>query len=482
VLLQVLRVLAALFVLALLAEPGLRKLAKSRSPNRVVVALDTSLSMEQKEEGRTRIQRGAKEVLSLMADIEKREQPFVVETFAFDEGVRALSKERLQALASGREKAAGLASDLSAPFDLLDARATLPLGGLVVVSDGASTTKLREDAPFVRALREQGAAAQGIFIGMKNAYRDVALTQVDTDEFAFVRNKVQASVHIRQSDFAGANIRLTLSEDGKPLKSVTHKLLENKEGEDQKVTFEFEPKNAGKRVYTISAPVLDGEAVIENNRIDFSLQVIRDRIRVLQLVGRPSWDERFVRRLLKENPSVDLISFFILRTPTDVSGAPNTELSLIPFPTRELFTEELNTFDVVIFQDFNFRPYNMQPYLKNVKDFVTDAGGGFMMIGGELSFSEAGYERTAIADILPVTLQPGHGRIHIDPFHPRLTSAGRTHPITDLGDLVDADSAYEALPKLVGVNTVAGLAPGAETLLAHPFLNAGGTPHPKMFR
>ena len=128
-------------------------------------------------------------------------------------------------------------------------------------------------------------------------------------------------------------------------------------------------------------PVDPEERIVQNNRLDFTLKVIRDRLRVLQVSGHPSWDERFLRQLLKENPSVDLISFFILRTPTDQSGAPSSELSLIPFPTRQLFTEELHTFDIVIFQDFDYLPYNMSHYLGNIRDFVKDAGGGFLMIG-----------------------------------------------------------------------------------------------------
>src|SRR4029079_4238345 len=89
---------------------------------------------------------------------------------------------------------------------------------------------------------------------------------------------------------------------------------------DYRLTFAFTPERVGKYVYEISTPILDGEAIAENNARSFLLKVIRDKIRVLQVAGRPSWDERFLRGLLKRDPNVDLISFFILRTPSDLEA------------------------------------------------------------------------------------------------------------------------------------------------------------------
>ena len=118
-------------------------------------------------------------------------------------------------------------------------------------------------------------------------------------------------------------------------------------------------------------------------------------------------------------------------------------------------------------------------YLENVRKFVQEQGGGFLMIGGELSFSEGEYDTTPIADILPVKLLPGRGHLSEERFRPTVTEAGRSHPITDLGDVVaSSQESFEALPELEGVNLVAGLMPGAEALLAHPFLNAEGGPQP----
>jgi hypothetical protein len=94
-------------------------------------------------------------------------------------------------------------------------------------------------------------------------------------------------------------------------------------------------------------PVLSDELVPENNRKSFYTDVIINKIRVLHVAGSPSWDVRFLRKALKRNPNIDLVSFFILRDPSDLVFATENELSLIPFPVNEIFGNELPTFDIV---------------------------------------------------------------------------------------------------------------------------------------
>src|SRR5262249_51881170 len=146
-------------------------------------------------------------------------------------------------------------------------------------------------------------------------------------------------------------------------RTVQNVVLSDASSGDLHTTFSFSPQRVGTHYYTISVPVLDGETIRENNTRGIVMKVVRDKIRALHVAGRPSWDERFLRGLLKHNPNIDLISFFILRTPSDIELVPQNELSLIPFPTEELFREQLQTFDVVFLQNFNFSPYGVGAYL-----------------------------------------------------------------------------------------------------------------------
>ena len=179
---------------------------------------------------------------------------------------------------------------------------------------------------------------------------------------------------------------------------------------------------------------------------------------------------RYLRELLKKNPNVDLISFFILRSTTDLQKAPADELALIPFPVNELFTTELGSFDVVIYQNFTYRPYRMAGYLDNVRRYVRDQGKSFLMIGGELAFEDGWYAGTEIADILPIRLG---GALPWDAatYRPRLTAQGRRHPVTRIQESGEPpEAAYRRLPLLTGINPSLGLVPGAQALLVHPQL------------
>lgn len=495
--LLVLRALIAVAIFVVLLEPGRRLMATSREPDRVVVAVDVSASMSVGEGERQRARIAARAARAILDDLAGREPAVVPELWFFDDEMRAATADDLVGLAAGSRPAVGRETRLALPVQRADDASAsddasargLPLGGVIIISDGADTGGL---SPTLTGELQERLATLGrvpgssvtaplhtVVVGADASFKDVVLERVIADEFAFVRNQVNVEVVVRQRGFAGTTLPLTLAEDGVV---VARAELPLKDGAEQRATFTFSPQQAGKRLYTVQAPVLDGEAIAENNRLDFTMKLIRDRIRVLQVAGRPSWDERFVRRLLKENPSVDLISFFILRSPSDISGAGNNELSLIPFPTKELFTEQLHTFDVVIFQDFNYRPYNMGIYLQNVADYVR-GGGGFLMMGGDLSFSEGDYEGTPIAEVLPVRLLPGRGHLATDDFAPVLTDVGRRHPITDVAGTVagaaDAGTVFQALPALQGLNKSASLSDGAAALLTHPFENGpDGQPQP----
>ncbi|MEM9490959.1 MAG: glutamine amidotransferase, partial [Myxococcota bacterium] len=171
---------------------------------------------------------------------------------------------------------------------------------------------------------------------------------------------------------------------------------------------------------------------------------------------------------------IDLISFFILRTLDDHSGVPNTQMSLIPFPTRELFEQQLPSFDLILLQNFEFAPYGIGQYLENIRSYV-EGGGGLVMLGGALSFSAGGYAGTPVAEALPVELPAGLrgplGTLDTASFRPRLTREGVGHPVTSLRfEVADNRAAWRGLPALEGINLVAGVRPKATVLAVHPRL------------
>src|SRR5690606_34780149 len=192
-----------------------------------------------------------------------------------------------------------------------------------------------------------GVAVSTVSVGEGKA-RDLAIEDLRVEDFAFVRNTVELELSLASSGMGALDVPVVLEHEGEVVAQKTVPLAPG-EGR-QKVKLSFVPDRIGEFVYTVSVPVYEGEATAANNAESFVLKVIRDRVRALHVVGRPSWDQRFLRTHLSSDPNVDLVSFYILRTQQDQPRASENELSLIPFPVDEIFDKQLWSFDLVIFQ------------------------------------------------------------------------------------------------------------------------------------
>ncbi|MBN2362274.1 MAG: hypothetical protein JXR83_22670 [Deltaproteobacteria bacterium] len=464
-----LRLVAALLIGAILLEPGVELRSTVHERGRLAVLVDASASMAMADGDLTRWQRAAERWSDLAPGLRRLAESVDIELYRVAESALPVAGESalLQAPPNGQR------SDLLAALAAIAPDAgKRPLAAVALISDGADNADLQSGdpergRPVVEALR---APLWAVPVGDPKRFRDLAIEEVVADDFAFVRNEIEIEVAVSAHGIEAKSVPVTLRDGGQVIAVVNAAI--DAARPTARASFRFTPAATGKKLLVAEVPVLAGEAVVENNQRAFALKVIRDRIRVLQVAGRPSWDERFLRVFLKANPSVDLISFFILRSASDQSGSSSDELSLIPFPTEELFTRELKTFDIVILQNFNYRPYQMGLYLQNVRDFVTEQGGGLAMIGGDLSFSEAGYGGTPIAEVLPVQLGSAPRQYRRAPYQLELTPIGRQHPILDLGR-GEVGSVLGRLPPLSGLNLVAGVADGAQVLLTHPFERAG---------
>jgi len=184
----------------------------------------------------------------------------------------------------------------------------------------------------------------------------------------------------------------------------------------------------------VSLPQFKNESNHRNNKTSFSLNVSRDRIRVLYICGRPGPNYSFLRHQFKSNPSVDLVSFVILRDPEDVFQINQNELSLIPFPRQKILFEQLDTFDLVILEEFAFGLFGIGPAgLVAMKEYV-EKGGGLMLMGDmEILGKNSPYFVTALEKVLPVnmSLEPVRGpqSFELEIFEP-------THPVMMLADQV----------------------------------------------
>jgi hypothetical protein len=186
-------------------------------------------------------------------------------------------------------------------------------------------------------------------------------------------------------------------------------------------------EHGGLNVIRFSTPAAEGELTDRNNAAIVQINGVRDRLRVLLVSGEPHAGERTWRNLLKSDASVDLVHFTILRPPEKQDGVPVAELSLIAFPTRELFVDKIEEFDLIIFDRYRRRGILPAVYLDNVRQYVENGGALLIAAGPDYAGADSLY-RSPLADVMPG--RPT-GRVIDAPFVPAITDVGQRHPVTE---------------------------------------------------
>jgi uncharacterized membrane protein len=456
---------AVLALLAAVARPVRIAARESVIGAKVIVLADTSRSMAIPQNGttpRTAVRDAA------VGELTKKAKEARLHVLGFGEGapypLGATDGDR----AKNGSSASAPRSDLTSALRTLAASAEERPQAIVVVSDG------RLDDPGEDATKEQ---LQALGRDLKVPIHTVATTAVSPPD-ASVRRVSAAGAAVAHVPLplkvevgcAGGlscdELTVTareLREDGPPALLATglSHLKDGKGTVDLAVTLD----RAGARILEIAITPPSGDTIPENDRRLLTFNVARERVRVLHVAGRPTSDVRALRQWLKSDASVDVVAFFILRTQSDTPNARQEDLSLIPFPVDELFTEHLPSFDAVVLQDFDAQPYGLERHLPQLARYVK-AGGGLIMVGGQNSFVAGGYANTPLAEVLPVTLDgsPGATAADVANVVPAWTDDGRAAPLlSPLHDIVG-----EELPQMPGANVLGEVRPGGLVLWAHP--------------
>ncbi|MBF0876582.1 VWA domain-containing protein [Gluconobacter cerevisiae] len=307
-------------------------------------------------------------------------------------------------------------------FEALD-HADLPQGrfaGAIVVTDG-----MDHDVPAHLPARFQGPDGQKLplhlLLTARGEEQDRRLRILSTPPYAIVGQN--ATLRVQVDDLGApdaADAVLTIRSGDAP--SQTRPI---RTGTPQDITVPVQ--HPGETLVGLSVSPLAGEASTENNSDVVRIRGVRDRLRVLLVSGVPNQGERVWRRLLKADPSVDLVHFTILRSPNTDDGTPLSDLALIPFPIRELFQEKIRSFDLIILD--GFRNSNILPdeYLTNIADYVRN-GGGLLVTAGPEFTQDGTLQDTSLAQILPAHV--GTDGVATRAFRPALTDLGKTHPVT----------------------------------------------------
>ena len=249
--------------------------------------------------------------------------------------------------------------------------------------------------------------------------RDRRIALIAAPRFGIVGQPQTITYRVEDQGADESTAQVTIRRDGDVIETRNVPI-----GTAQSVTVPI--PHGGQNIVEIEASPLAGELTQVNNRVVVSIDGVRDKLRVLLVSGEPHAGERTWRNLLKSDPSVDLVHFTILRPPEKQDGTPINELSLIAFPTRELFQQKIDDFHLIIFDRYARQGVLPIIYFDNITRYVRD-GGAVLVAAGPDYASSTSIWRTPLDAILPA--EPS-GNVTNQAFRPELTELGRRHPVT----------------------------------------------------
>ena len=302
--------------------------------------------------------------------------------------------------------------------DLTQALSDVPpdrLAGVVMITDGEV-----HDVPASAAGLGFTAPVHALLTGKQGEF-DRRLEVLTAPRFGIVGSSQNIEVKVTDTAAAqpGETVKLTVTNQGQPPATQSVRL-------GDKIEIPVNIEHAGPNIVEIEAEPAKGEITTVNNRAVLTVEGVRENLRVLLVSGEPHAGERTWRNMLKSDAAVDLVHFTILRPPEKQDGTPINQLSLIAFPTRELFQEKLDQFDLIIFDRYQRRGVLPLLYLENVARYV-EKGGAVLVSAGDDYASPLSLYRTPLGQILPAVPT---GRVVEEPFKPKLSELGEKHPVT----------------------------------------------------
>jgi len=387
-----LRGLAALALLAALANPALQTELRDTLSDIALVVVDETASnrlsgrAEQTDAARAHLERElaalpGMETRVVTVDDAARDQGSLI-AGALAEALAEIPRDRLAGsflLSDGLAHDADTTLDLPSPLHLLQTGQPDDWDRRLIVTNAPAFAIVGEAVTLTLRVEDQGAVPSG----------------------------------------AGGTARLFYSVDGGPQQSAMVPI-----GQDMEIDITLD--RGGMNVLQFELEDAPNELTDRNNAAIVQMNGVRDRLRVLLVSGEPNAGKRTWRNLLKSDPAVDLVHFTILRPPDRHDGVPVNELSLIAFPTRELFIEKIDEFDLIIFDRYKRRGILPSAYFANIARYVQD-GGALLVVGGPEFAGADSIWRSPLGEVFPASPT---ARVLDEGFRPAVTELGQRHPVT----------------------------------------------------
>jgi uncharacterized membrane protein len=447
---------SALIALALFMiwRPALSVAVLKPQQNVVAVLVDNSRTMSINDASGTR-EASAKAVLDggVMKSLADR---FQVRLYQFGKDTARIQK-------SDELKPQAPATRISDALDqLLAESSSIPLGAIVLLSDGADNSG-GVSLDTLSAIRRQRIPVHTIGFGREKPTRDVEVTDVVVPPRALPQSKLTAVVSVVSYGLSGTKARLSVKDGGKTL--VSKEIELKGDGSVQSESLVFDCGAAGPRTLSIGLDPIAGEENAANNQVARVIDVESRKPRILYIEGEPRWEYKFIRRALDDYENIELASMVRTTQNKTYRQLPPTmgERDLEDgFPAK---AEELFAYQGIIIGTVE-AAYFTQAQQTMIRDFVDRRGGGVLFLGGRASLTEGGYQNTPLADLIPASLPSAKGTFHRDFSDVQLTPEGAQSILCRLDDDPQKNTAHwQKIPKVADYQEVGQPKPGASVLL-----------------
>ncbi|MBL8233858.1 MAG: VWA domain-containing protein [Bryobacterales bacterium] len=439
-------------LLLMLWQPALSVATLKPQQNIVAVVLDDSKSMSLVENGASRKQQ-VLDVLNkgMLADLQKK---FQVRLYRFDGKLERIEKlDELKAEGSATRIGDNLAQ-------VVAESATLPIGAVVLMSDGADNSG-GIDLDTLNLLKRQRIPVHAVGVGREKFDKDIEVTDVQLAPRALEDSRVSAAVTVKQRGYDNAKARITVKSDSSTLTS--QEITLKSDGALQTEAVVFNTGSAGLKNLRVAVEPLAQEENPNNNSVSRIVNVENRKPRILYIEGEPKWEFKFVRRAVEEDRSLTLAT--IIRTTQNKiyrQGINNPAELEQGFPSK---VEELFGYQGIIVGGVEAGYFSVTQ-MEILKQFVDRRGGGLLFMAGRGGLSEGGWGRSAMAEMLPVVLPDRKSTFRRDPALVELTQAGRDSLICRLEENPEKNvERWKKLPQLADYQDAGTPKPGALTLV-----------------
>jgi uncharacterized membrane protein len=433
-----LETLMVCLLLFLLWQPAMSIATLRPQQNIVAVVIDDSKSMATQEDGHSR----KDEVLKTLNGglVKSLQSKFQVRFYRLGDHSERIEKlEQLNASAP----ATHIGDNLK---EVLADSATLPIGAVVLLSDGADNSG-GIDLETISEIKRQRIPIHTVGFGREQIPDDIEVTDVQLPAKSLAKSRLQAAVSFHQRGYGGAKAKLTVRESGKVL--ATRDIVLKGDGVPQTEPMLFNAGEAGVKNLDFTVEPMSGEQNKANNQQTRVLNVDNAKPRVLYMEGEPRWDFKFLRRAVEDDKNIQILS--ILRTTQNknyvqVPPDSNAEYLKNGFPSK---VEDLFGFQGLILGSVEAN-YFTAAQQELIQQFVDRRGGGLLFLGGRASLADGGYDKAPFADLLPVHLPNHKNTFHRDPATAELTAAGRESLICRIDENPDSNvNRWKKLPYLM---------------------------------